>query len=69
MKKAVICHIEFRGIPLCDLGHESRLRFAWPTCGFESLASAKRELKKLQKLDWGFKIVRGECHFAHFSVS
>ena len=59
--KKVACHITLRGIPLCQIGVGQQIKLGQPMCGFRSLAEAHREKKKLQKLDWGFKVVRGFC--------
>ncbi len=59
--KQVSCYITFRDIALCQIGSIDYYRFKRPICGYKSLADAKRSIKKLQKLDWGFKIIRGKC--------
>ena len=61
--KKVIAHITISGKPLCDCeGHASGL-LNQPnlTCSYESLASAERAKKQIQKHRHSVKVVRGHC--------
>jgi len=59
----VITHITIEGKPLCDCeGHTSGLLNELNlTCGYESLASALRAKKQIQKHRHSVKVVRGHC--------
>ena len=61
--KKVISHITIDGVPLCEreshaTGLINKLHI---TCGHESLASAGRAKKQIQKHRHSVKVVRGFC--------
>lgn len=57
--KAKPAHLTFLGRPVC--------RCSWMlekygiTCSYVSIAAANRALKKVQKVKYGFRVVRGPC--------
>jgi len=57
----VECHIVHHKLPLCQCRLTLTVDGKSVLCGHESLASARRAMKAIQKLDWGYKIVRGVC--------
>ena len=62
--KKVISHITIDGVPLCEReSHATGLINKLPniTCGHQSIASAEKAKKEIQKHRHSVKVVRGHC--------
>jgi hypothetical protein len=60
MPRKVTAHVTLRGAPLCCAPGPFGLG-TWGQCEHKSVAAARRMVKRLQRQDWGFRVVRGPC--------